>query len=64
MKEKVVKSLKFPAVKAEHADKWVAVSKGTGKLLAVGDTLTEVLKSTVEAKEKTVFKVLPAAYAG
>lgn len=64
MAEKVVKSIKFSAIKAEHADRWVAVAKNTGKLLAVGDTLSEVLNGSSTTKEKTVFKVLPTAYAG
>ena len=45
-------------LRKEHTNKWVALSTNYKKLLAVGDTLAEVLKKTGNA-EVAVMQVLP-----
>ena len=45
-------------LRKEHANKWVALSTNYKKLLAVGDTLADVLKKTGSA-EVAVMQVLP-----
>ncbi len=64
MEETVVEGLKFQAVKPEHADKWVAIARKTGRLLAAGDTLAEVVASSKNDKDKTIFKVMASPYVG
>jgi len=43
----------------DHENKWVALSPDYKKLLAVGDTLADVLKAAKSYTEKAVIKVLP-----
>ena len=45
-------------LKKAHENKWVAISSGYEKLLAVGDTLSEVLQKTGK-KEVVVMQVMP-----
>ena len=45
-------------LKKAHENKWVAISSGYEKLLAVGDTLSEVLQKTGK-KEVVVIQVMP-----
>lgn len=57
--EKIISAPDFSAVKPEHVGKWVALSSNYKKLLAVGDTLGEVLKVAGNLPNKVVVKVLP-----
>ena len=45
-------------LKKSHENKWVALSAGYEKLLAVGETLAEVLKKTGK-EEVVVMQVMP-----
>ena len=45
-------------LRKDHTNKWVALSTNYKKLLAIGDTLAEVLKKTGSA-EVAVMQVLP-----
>lgn len=45
-------------LRKEHVNKWVALSTNYKKLLAVGNSLSEVLKKTGDA-EVAVMQVLP-----
>ncbi|OHA88605.1 MAG: hypothetical protein A3C70_01050 [Candidatus Zambryskibacteria bacterium RIFCSPHIGHO2_02_FULL_43_14] len=58
MQEKVVKSPNISVIKKQHINKWVALSTDYKKLLAVGDSLSAVLKKTKQSN-KIVIKVLP-----
>lgn len=55
----IVKSPNLAALKPEHMGKWVALSSNYKELLAVGDTLTAVLKEANALPNKVVIKVLP-----
>lgn len=56
--EKIVSAPDFSVVKPEHIGKWVALSSNYKKLLAVGETLAEVLRKTGRA-EVVVMQVMP-----
>ncbi len=56
--EKGVAEIDFSLVKKEYAHKWVALSPNHKKLLAVGDSLSDVLKQTGK-EEVAVMQVLP-----
>lgn len=58
-KETIIKSHNLAVLKPEHIGKWVALSSNYKKLLAVGDTLTAVLKKASALPNKVVIKVLP-----
>lgn len=58
-KETIIESPNFSVLKPEHIGKWVALSSNYKKLLAVGDTLTAVLKKASALPNKVVIKVLP-----
>ena len=45
-------------LKKNHINKWVAISRDNKRLLAVGDSLADILKKT-DTKEITVMQVLP-----
>lgn len=47
-------------LKKEYINKWVAVTPDYKKLLAVADTLSDVVKKSSEFEKKLVIKVLPA----
>ncbi len=57
--EKIIKSPILPKFKKDYINKWVALSKDYKRVIAVGDSLREVLNKTSESKEKVVMKVLP-----
>ena len=57
-KEKIIKALDLSLVQKKHANKWVALSSDYKKLLAVGNSLDEVIKKSGK-KEIAVMKVLP-----
>lgn len=58
-KETIIESPNFSAVlKTEHIGKWVALSSNYKRLLAVGETLAEVLRKTGRA-EVVVMQVMP-----
>ncbi|KKT14842.1 MAG: hypothetical protein UV94_C0006G0006 [Parcubacteria group bacterium GW2011_GWC1_43_30] len=56
--EKVVKSPNLSVLKKQHINKWVALSADYKKLIAVGDSLSAVLKKAKQP-DKVVMKVLP-----
>ncbi len=59
-KETIIKSPNFSAVlKPEHVGKWVALSSNYKKLLAIGETLSAVLKKVGPVPGKVIIKVLP-----
>lgn len=58
-KETIIKSPNLAVLKPEHIGKWVALSSNYKKLLAVGDTLNTVLKTSGNFSNKVVIKVLP-----
>ena len=65
MKEKIVETHDFSQLlREEHIDKWVAISPDYSDLLAVGSTLSELLRKTSKIKEKVVLQVpQPLGYA-
>ena len=56
--EKVVKSPNLSVLGKRHINKWVALSADYKKLIAVGDSLSAVLKKAKQP-DKVVMKVLP-----
>lgn len=54
-----IKSPDLSVLKPEYVGKWVALSSNYKKLLAVGDTLSAVLKTAGNLQNKVVIKVLP-----
>ena len=58
-KEPIISSPDLSLLKPEYAGKWVALSSNYKKLLAVGDTLSAVLKKAGSVPDKVVLKVLP-----
>ena len=56
--EKVVRSPNLSILKKQHINKWVALSADYKKLIAVGDSLSAVLKKAKQP-DKVVMKVLP-----
>lgn len=65
MSDKVVRAIKFPKLKPEHAGKWVVMSSATGRFITAGKTLAEARKNAEgHTERKTVFKVMPNIYAG
>lgn len=59
MDKNVVKIPDISALTVKYVDKWVALSKDYKKVIASGETLSEVLKKTAKEKRKVVFRVLP-----
>ena len=57
-KEKTVKQPNLSVLKKQHQNKWVALTPDYKKLIAVGDSLSAVLKKAKQS-EKVVMKVLP-----
>ena len=55
----IVKSPDLSVLKAEYVGKWVALSSNYKKLLAVGETLSAVLRKAAHTPHKVVLKVLP-----
>lgn len=53
--EKVVKSPNLSILKKRHINKWVALSLNYKKIIAVGESLTDVLK---QAGNQKVFVML------
>lgn len=58
-KETIISSPDLSVLKPEHVGKWVVLSSNYKKLLAVGDTLSVVLKKADTVPNKAVIKVLP-----
>jgi hypothetical protein len=58
-REAIIPSPDLSLLKAEYAGKWVALSSNYKKLLAIGDTLSAVLKKAGSVPDKVVLKVLP-----
>ncbi|HEY4508251.1 MAG TPA: hypothetical protein VJJ55_01190 [Candidatus Paceibacterota bacterium] len=59
-KETIIESPNLSAaLKPEHIGKWVALSSNYKKLLAVGETLSAVLRKAAHTPHKVVLKVLP-----
>ena len=59
MIEKVITIPDTTVITREHIDRWVALSPDYRRVIASGDTLSEVLKAAKNMKRKVVFKVLP-----
>jgi len=59
IEEKVVEAPNLSVLKPEYANKWVALSADYKKLLAVGETLQDVLNMAHNFTNKVVIKVLP-----
>jgi len=57
-KEKIIKQPNLLILKKQHQNKWVALTPDYKKLIAVGDSLSAVLKAAKQS-EKVVMKVLP-----
>ncbi len=57
-KEKLIKSPNLSILKKQHINKWVALSVDYRKLLAVGSSLSDVLKKAKQPN-KVVMRVLP-----
>ena len=58
MEEKVIKSPDLKGIlEKKYLNKWVALSTNYRKVLAVGDSLSSILKKAPQ-KEKVVMKVL------
>ena len=58
LKEKEVGALDLSLIKKEYSNKWVALSPDYKKLIAVGDSLSDILKQSGKA-EVAVMQVLP-----
>ncbi len=58
-KETIIASPNLSILKPEYVGKWVALSSNYKKLLAVGETLSSVLKKAAHTPSKVVLKVLP-----
>lgn len=56
--EKVVKSPNLSVLEEKHINKWVALSSDYKRLIAVGDSLSSVLKKAKQS-DKIIMKVLP-----
>ncbi len=59
MEDKIIKIPDTSSLTEKYLDKWVALSQDYKKVIASGNTLSEVLKKTSHEKRKVVFKVLP-----
>ena len=59
MEEKAIKIPNTLGITEKYINKWVALSQDYTKVIASGDTLSEVLKKTAAEKRKVVFRVLP-----
>ncbi len=59
MKDKIIKSPNISVLGSEHTNKWVALTPDYKKLIAVGDSLSSVLRKAKQS-EKVVIKVLPS----
>jgi hypothetical protein len=58
------KKVKLPnifEITKNYVNKWVALSEDYKKVLASGETLSEVLEKTSSEKRLMVFRVLPSA---
>lgn len=58
--EKAIQPINFPAATKQHVNKWVALSRDYKKVIAVGNTLSEVIEKTPEQERRVIVKVLPA----
>ena len=59
MAENVIKTPDIWKVTKNYVNKWVVLSADYKKVIASGDSLSEVLKKTSSEKRKMVFRVLP-----
>lgn len=59
MEKNIIKIPNTSGITEKYVNKWVALSQDYTKVIASGDTLSEVLKKTVAEKKKVVFRVLP-----
>ena len=59
MDKGIVKIPQLPSLTEKHTNKWVALSPDYTKIIAVGETLPDVLKQTSDQNKKVIFKVLP-----
>lgn len=59
MKEDIIKVPDTSSLTKRHINKWVVLSSDYKRLLASGNTLSDVLKKTTTEKRKVVFRVSP-----
>ncbi len=59
MSEKTLKIPDISTLTKGYVNRWVVLSQDYKKVIASGDTLSEVLEKTVDEKRKVVFRVLP-----
>ena len=56
---RIVSGHDLSVLRPKHVGKWVALSSNYKKLLAIGETLSAVLKKTGPVPGKVIIKVLP-----
>ncbi len=59
MDEKIVKAWSAAVITKVHINKWVALTSDYQKIIAIGESLSELLKKTADKENKVVIKVLP-----
>ncbi|MEK7174060.1 MAG: DUF5678 domain-containing protein [Patescibacteria group bacterium] len=57
--EKIIEIPNIFSATKDYVDKWVSLSEDYKKVIASGETLSEVLKKTPPGGRAVVFKVLP-----
>lgn len=60
MTEKAIEAPDLSILREEHVNKWVALSTNYKKILAVGESLFDVVKKSTDTKEKVIMQVLPS----
>ncbi|MDE2018835.1 MAG: hypothetical protein KGJ13_00635 [Patescibacteria group bacterium] len=59
MNDKIIKVPDTSSLTQKYLNKWAALSQDYKKVIASGNTLSEVLRKTTNEKRKVVFRVLP-----
>ena len=59
MDERIIKVPDVVSLTDKYINKWVALSEDYKKVIASGETLSEILKKTSRKKRKVVFRVSP-----
>ncbi len=59
MNEQLIKTPDTSKLTQKYVNKWVALSDDYKKVIVSAETLSGVLKKTINVKRKVVFRVLP-----
>ncbi|GEM_PF-1834804 len=59
MDERIITIPNISSLTGKYVNKWVALSEDYKKVIASGETLSEILKKTSAKKKKVVFRVAP-----